>query len=89
MLIQIFKALLWFVCVANNEILENTKPDSLLPGTAQKRGAGETVLYSLALGRNERLGTRLPELQVKEEMLRHQKAVSTMTFFRADWVLIW
>ena len=57
-------------------------------GNPEERRAGQEE-EEVALGRNERLGTRLPELQVKEEMLRHQKAVSTMTFFRADWVLIW
>lgn len=64
------------------------KLDSLLPGTAQKRRARETALYSSALVTNERVGRRLPDLQMKEEELRHQKAVSTMTVFRADWVLI-
>lgn len=72
--------------MVNNEILEDTKLNSLLPGTAQKRRARETVLYSSALVTNERVGRRLPELQMKEEELRHQKAVSTMTIFRADWV---
>lgn len=38
--------------------------------------------------RNDRKGARLPELRMKEEEPRHQKAVSTMTFLRAEWVLI-
>lgn len=35
-----------------------------LTGTVLERGAGETVLYSSALVRNDRMGTRLPEVQM-------------------------
>ena len=66
--------------MVNHEILEDTKPGNLLPGTTRKTGPRETAVYGLALVRNDKMGTRLPELQMKEEMLRHQRAVNTMTF---------
>lgn len=84
--------ILWFACVVRDEILEDTRPDSLLPGQQEKGGI---VLHSRPLVRKVRAGAKIP--RTAHELgrgawgpaFRHQEAVNTMTSFRAEWLLIW
>lgn len=83
--------------MVNDEILEHTKHDSLLSGTARKEVLRRLSFIPRPLVRNDRKGAKLPQLQMKGDKdpgraqgsaSRHQKAMSTMTSFRAEWVLI-
>lgn len=73
--------------MVNNEILEQGRT-ACYQGQHGNGELGKLSFIPCPCVRNDRMGARLPELQMKEEEPRHQKAVSTMTLFRAEWVLI-